>query len=231
MTRNKVLVIAAHPDDEILGCGATMAKHKHDGDEVSVVILAEGLTSRDEYRDRSTRSKDLSELGAAAYKANEILGVDSVTLEEFADNRMDSVDRLEIIKKVEFLLDKYRPDVVYTHHIGDVNIDHRRIHEAVLTACRPIPGNHRVNHLLYFEVPSSTEWMTPGSAPHFAPNWFVDVSDTLELKLKALEAYHTEMREWPHTRSIKAVDHLARWRGATISRDAAEAFVLGRTML
>jgi LmbE family N-acetylglucosaminyl deacetylase len=108
-----------------------------------------------------------------------------------------------------------------------MNIDHRVIHDAVNTACRSTPG-HPVRTLLYFEVPSSTEWQIPGSAPVFAPTWFVDISATLDAKLAALHEYQTEMRDWPHPRSYKAVEYLARWRGATIGADAAESFILGR---
>lgn len=226
----KILVIAAHPDDEVLGCGATIARHTKIGDEVHVVILAEGVTSRDESRDLKSRKSDLSELSKAAHSANKILGVKSLTLHDFPDNRMDSLDRLEVIKVVERFIDKYRPETVYTHHAGDVNVDHRIIHEAVVTVCRPTPSQP-VKTLLFFEIPSSTEWQTPGSAAWFMPNWFVDVSSTMDAKLRALKAYRSEMRPWPHARSIEAVTHLAKWRGASIGTEAAEAFVLGRNII
>ncbi|MEK4711612.1 PIG-L deacetylase family protein [Sporosarcina sp. FSL K6-5500] len=226
-----ILVIAAHPDDEVLGCGGTMARHAAMGDNIHSAILAEGLTSRDKERNREFHSEEFMILQSAAQKANDILGVKQLKLFDFPDNRMDSMDRLDIVKVVEGLINELKPDIIYTHHIGDVNIDHRRIHEAVLTAVRPIPGNHHVEELLYFETASSTEWMTAGSAPPFIPNWYVDIEKTLELKLKALEAYAYEMREWPHARSIKALDYLAKWRGANIGVEAAEAFMLGRKII
>lgn len=226
----KVLVFAAHPDDEVLGCGATIAKHVMLGDEVHVVILAEGATSRDEKRDRGQRRSDLSELAEAAHKAKEILGVASLVLHDFPDNRMDSVDLLDVVKTIESHIDKVRPEIVYTHHGGDVNIDHRCIHEAVITACRPQPLQ-LVKTLLFFEIPSSTEWQVPGSAPPFTPNWFVDVSATLSTKQTALQVYSAEMRPWPHSRSIEAVEHLARWRGGSVGVEAAEAFVVGRNLV
>jgi LmbE family N-acetylglucosaminyl deacetylase len=136
---------------------------------------------------------------------------------------------LEITQAVEMLIAKYQPDMVFSHHAGDVNIDHRRLHDAVVTACRPQKG-HPVKTLLCFEVPSSTEWQLPGSAPFFAPNWFVDISATVERKLAALDAYTAELRPWPHPRSLKGVEHLARWRGATVGFNAAEAFMLGRQL-
>lgn len=227
----KVIVIAAHPDDEVLGCGGTMARHVIQGDEVKSIILAEGITSRDLTRNRDIHNQEFEILHKAALKANEILGVNNVQLLDFPDNRMDGLDLLDIVKKVEEIINEYKPDVIYTHHIGDVNIDHQQIHRAVLTAVRPIPGNHRVQDLLFFETASSTEWMTRGSAPSFQPDWYVNISETLDKKLKALEAYEYEMRDWPHARSIKALEHLSRWRGSNIGVEAAEAFMLGRKII
>jgi LmbE family N-acetylglucosaminyl deacetylase len=134
-----VLVIAAHPDDEVLGCGATMAKHARQGDVVHILILAEGATSRATNRDRSQWKSEISELAKAAYKAGDILGAKSVTLRDFPDNRMDSCELLDVVKTIEQAIAQHRPEVIYTHHAGDVNVDHRRIHEAVVTACRPVP--------------------------------------------------------------------------------------------
>lgn len=228
---NTVLVIAAHPDDEILGCGGAMARHAGEGDSVYVVILAEGITSRDKVRSRDQRKSELSELAEAAQEANGILGVEHTVLDNFPDNRMDSCDRLDIVKAVEAYIDRFQPDILYTHHIGDVNIDHRRIHEAVVTACRPMPDKKLPHTLLFFEVQSSTEWQPPGSAVPFVPNWYIDISDTLNKKLKALKSYKQEMRPFPHARSIDAVKHQARWRGANIGVNAAEAFILGRKLI
>lgn len=221
-----VLVIAAHPDDEILGCGGTIARHVNNGDNVSVVIMAQGITSRNE-GDTSEQEKAINALTETAKKANACLGVTELCFLGLPDNQMDTVSRLNITQHVERLIETYRPECVYTHHSGDVNVDHRRVHEAVVTACRPQP-DRSVKRLLFFEVPSSTEWQPPGSAPAFNPNWFNDISTTLPTKLKALEVYECEMREWPHSRSVKALAHLAHWRGATVGVDAAEAFMLGR---
>jgi LmbE family N-acetylglucosaminyl deacetylase len=225
----QILIIAAHPDDEVLGCGGTIVKHLQNGDEVHVVILAEGVTSRDKVRERESRAGELSQLARAAQGAGRILGVQSVELYDFPDNRMDSVDLLDVVKVVETAVDRYKPDTVYTHHAGDVNIDHRIVHQAVVTACRPLPGQW-VKTLLFFEVPSSSEWQTPGSAPAFAPSYFVDISNCLDKKLQALETYESEMRSWPHPRSLAAVEHLARWRGSMVGVEAAEGFVLGRKL-
>ena len=224
-----ILVIAAHPDDEVLGCGASMAKWGSQGDQVHVLILAEGATSRSVMRSRQEHVEELSALGKAAQKAGEILGVASVTLMEFPDNRMDSVDRLEIVKAIENFVERYRPHTVVTHHAGDVNIDHRLTHEAVFTACRPQPTNP-VKRLLAFEVPSSTEWTPSGSLPPFTPQHFEDISKTLPHKLRALDEYNSEMRSWPHPRSFQAVEHLARLRGASVGCEAAEAYMVMRSI-
>jgi len=218
----KLLVVAAHPDDEVLGCGGAIAHFTQQGVTTTVLFLADGVAAR--------ANADVAELErrqAAAHTAAECLGIQSVSLGQLPDNRLDTVDLLSIVKIVEAAIAQHHPDTVLTHHAGDVNIDHQRVHQAVVTACRPQP-DHCVKTLLFFEVPSSTEWQTPGSAPAFLPNWFVDISDTLPRKLEALSAYEDELRPAPHPRSLASIKALARWRGATIGVDAAEAFMLGR---
>lgn len=222
-----ILILAAHPDDEVLGCGGTIAKLADEGAIVHVVFLADGVFSR--VGEQKAQQLELTARRAAAQKACKILGVKSVSFGDFPDNRMDIIPLLDITQTVEALIAKHQPEMVFTHHAGDVNIDHRRLHEAVVTACRPQSG-HPVKTLLCFEVPSSTEWQLSGSAPAFTPNWFVDISATLECKLAALEVYSAELRAWPHPRSRQGIEHLAHWRGATVGVDAAEAFMLGRQL-
>ena len=229
MNMNSVLVVAAHPDDEVLGCGGTIAKHVDMGDEVNVLLVAEGATSRAPIRDRDADKFQLSELSKAAKKASDILGVSNLSILELPDNRLDSMDRLDLIKIVESYIVKFRSSIIYCHHSGDVNVDHRRVHEAVVTASRPSPGQI-VKSLFSFEVQSSTEWQPPGSSFPFQPNYFVDISDQWERKKAALVAYTDEMRPWPHSRSIEAVEYLARWRGAQLGVHAAEAFCLMRSL-
>ena len=224
-----ILVVAAHPDDEVLGCGASIAKWTEAGNEVHVLILAEGATSRDAVRNPGNRIEELSALAKAAHSSGDLLGVTSVRLLNFPDNRMDSVDRLEVIKIVEEQIELIKPETIVTHHSGDINIDHQITHQAVVTACRPQP-RESVRRLLSFEVPSSTEWQPPSSALAFQPNWFEDVSGTINRKLQALEVYFAEMRPWPHSRSLQAVEHLARWRGSSVGYEAAEAFMLLREL-
>ena len=225
-----ILFVAAHPDDEVLGCGGTIARHADAGDQVQVLIVAEGATSRQLQRNRNQATGELSALAQAAQRAGAILGSQGVDLLDLPDNRLDSLDRLDLIKQIEQRIARHQPQVVYVHHAGDVNVDHRLLHEAVVTACRPTP-RQPVQRLLSFEVASSTEWQPPGSAPPFQPNWFVDISAQWPRKREALAAYASEMRPWPHARSLEALEHLARWRGAQVGVEAAEAFCLLRQLL
>lgn len=220
-----LLVLAAHPDDEVLGCGGTIAKLADSGVAVNIAFLADGVLSR--HVGQSAHQYELGIRREAAARACEILGATTVSFGDFPDNRMDTVPLIDIVQMIEALLIKHQPDAVFTHHAGDLNVDHRRVHEATVTACRPQTGRP-VKTLLSYEVPSSTEWQLPGSAPQFAPAWFVDISTTLTRKLAALEAYAAELRPWPHPRSRRAIEDLAHWRGASVGVEAAEGFMLGR---
>ena len=225
----RIAVIAAHPDDEILGCGGTIARHVAAGAAVNVLIVAEGATSRTPQRQKEEHVTGLQQLAGSAHAAHAIVGTSQLTLLDLPHNRLDSVDFLDIVKAVETFIRATDPDTVYTHFPHDLNIDHRLVSEAVQTACRPQPGSG-IRRILFFEVASSTEWRMAGSATSFAPNHFVDIEATLAKKLEALAAYSQEMRPWPHARSIQAAEHLARWRGASVGMAAVEAFVIGRQL-
>ena len=219
------LVVAAHPDDEALGAGGTVAKWSDAGVIAHVAFLADGTGART-VADQDAEAV-LAARRTAADRALKGLGVTDVHYDDLPDNALDSLPLLEVTQRVEALIDRYQPQTVLTHHAGDLNVDHRIVHQAVMTACRPQAG-HPVHRILCFEVASSTEWQPPGSGAPFSPNVFVDISATLEQKLDALRAYSMEMRDWPHPRSLQGVEHLARWRGATVGVEAAEAFVLAR---
>ena len=222
-----ILVVVAHPDDEVLGCGASIAKWTASGSMVHILIMAEGSTSRDLVGNRETKSEELLLLEKSAHQVGSILGAVSVKLLGLPDNRMESLDRLDVIKAIEAEIERIKPHTVVTHHAGDLNIDHRITHEAVVTACRPQPG-HSVRLLLTFEVMSSTEWQPTGSNIAFQPNWFENVAETFDYKIKALEFYKSEMREWPHPRSLKNIEYVAQCRGSTIGCEFAEGFMLLR---
>ena len=201
-----------------------------DGRAVHIFLMADGETSRIPRSQQNVIQDKLAAREAAAKAACEIMGCASVETLTLPDNRMDGLDLLDVVQHIETFLQNCQPLTVLTHHAGDVNIDHRVVHDAVIAACRP-QIDHSVKELLFFEVPSSTEWRPPTSAESFQPNWFMDISATLDVKLEALEAYHAELKPFPHPRSLKAVTALAQWRGATVGVDAAEAFILGRKLV
>lgn len=224
---HKVLVVAAHPDDEVLGCGGTIVKHTSNGDIVRIMIMAEGITSRDDTRDPGSHSDDLSALHAQSLNAAELMGVSKIKQCGFPDNRMDHIDLLDVVKEIEREIAEFQPDTVYTHHNGDVNIDHQVTHRAVVTACRALPGCS-IRTLLFFETLSSTEWQMQTAEKAFMPNWYVDIGDFLEKKLETLHCYESEMRSYPHPRSYENTKNLAAYRGMIIGCNYAEAFSLGR---
>jgi LmbE family N-acetylglucosaminyl deacetylase len=224
MSRN-ILIIAAHPDDEILGCGATMAKCAIEyGDDVRVLFIADGVGSRD--KDFTHNLKNRHE---AAHKALSILKAKPISFLDLPDNQLDKIPLLEIVKKIENVVQSFQPQIIYTHHFGDLNIDHAIVHRAVMTACRPLPSQHYLKEIYAFEVLSATEWALGQN--HFVPNLFVDVNPYWDLKLQSLEFYNEEMREFPHTRSFQNMEALATYRGATHGLKKAEAFVLLRKIV
>ena len=221
-----ILVVAAHPDDEVLGCGGAIALAARAGQRVFIAILGEGITSRYAAPAAADR-RELSSLHDASRAVADLLGAEDVFQEGFPDNRFDTVPLLDIVKVIEKLIAQTGADVVYTQHGGDVNVDHERLYRAVLAATRPQPGNP-VRELYAYEVASSTEWAFQRFAPAFRPNVFVDISSTLEIKIQAMERYESEARPFPHPRSPEALRAQARRWGATVGVEAAEAFELIR---
>ena len=217
--------MAAHPDDEVLGCGGTIHHLAQSGAVVNIVFLSDGVSSRDDIA--GSDQIELTRRKQSAIEASKVLGANTPTFHDLPDNRLDTVPLLSVVKLIENEIKKYDPDTVLTHFGNDLNIDHRIASEAVVVACRP-QNSSPVKRVLFFEIPSSTEWQMENGQPTFSPNYFVDIDDHLEFKLRALRCYSMELRTWPHSRSIEAVEHLCRWRGASVGTTAAEAFVLGR---
>ena len=220
-----ILIVAAHPDDEVLGCGGTIAKLTSAGNKVIVAFLCDGEKSRKGINKKNIKKK-IIDRKKAAQKACSILGAEKPFFNDFPDNKLDSLPILKVVQSIENLIDKFSPDTIFTHFAGDLNVDHSIINKAVITACRPQPQS-KVKEILFFEIPSSSEWYFSNDAAHFRPNWFEDISDFIEVKLKALECYGKEVKKWPHPRSIKGVEYLARYRGSIVGYSAAEAFILG----
>jgi LmbE family N-acetylglucosaminyl deacetylase len=216
-----VLVVAAHPDDEVLGCGGSVARHADLGAEVDVLFLSDGVSARG-----SGDSQEIDARSQAAIRAAEILGANRPQFLGYPDNRLDDVPLLDVVQSIEAVLARKRYQLIYTHSSADLNIDHQLTARAVVTASRPLPGQS-VSAVLSFEVLSSSEWNF--GAETVAPfNVVIDVAAQLHRKIEALEAYATEMREPPHPRSYENVRSLARTRGATHGFEAGEAFSLVR---
>lgn len=229
LTNKRIMLIVAHPDDELLGLGATMNKliQQH-GVEVHVVILGEGITSRSDNRDPEHWRNELAIHQANIKAAQEAIGYHCVSTHSLPDNRFDTVALLDIIKIIEMEKQKFSPEVIFTHHGGDVNIDHQRCFEAVITACRPM-STECVKTIITFETPSGTEWRSPTDPRQFLPNLFICVSeDNLNAKIKGMESYEFEKRAYPHPRSPEALKIQAQRWGVAIGRPFAEAFVLVR---
>jgi len=211
-----ILVITAHPDDEIIGCGGSMAKFVKNKDKVYVLILGHGIDSRQ----NKNADKQMQKLREACLKANKIMGVEEVFIHDFPDQRFDTVPILDIIKKIEEIKSKVNPEIVFTHSRHDLNKDHRTTYEAVITAFRPLSGES-CKEIYSFEVLSSTEWNCPIG---FSPNVFVDISKTIHLKNTALECYSSEMRDRDHPRNISNLVYNCKLWGVKNGLGFAEAF-------
>lgn len=224
---SNILVVAAHPDDEILGVGGSVARHVANGDKVYAIILGEGQTSRGEHREDI--SKEVVEsLHKNTMESAKAVGYSDIFFADFPDNRFDQVDLLDIVKAVEHKIRELKPDIIYTHYSGDLNIDHQYTARAVLTATRPI-GDYCVKEVYAFETLSSSEWNFDYSAqPAFCPNVFVDITDYYDKKEQAMNCYVSELCEFPHPRSLTGMDVLSRTRGMAAGMQRAEAFMLVR---
>jgi len=221
-----ILVIAAHPDDEVLGCGGTIARLIKEGFEVYTLILGEGITSRDDMRDRKRREEEITELKGEAKEANKILGVKEVFFYDFPDNRFDTVPFLDIVKVVEKVKNSINPEIIFTHYEMDLNVDHQITYRAVITATRPLK-EESVKEIYSFEIPSSTEWRYP---LNFSPDVFFDISTTIDIKIRALEKYKTELKKYPHPRSLEGVKLIAKNWGIKVGLEYAEAFKVVRIL-
>ena len=215
---NKVLIIVAHSDDETIGMGGTIKKHSLNGDKVFAISMTDGISSR-----KNTTEKNITERLAASKKASGILKFEWVERFSFLDNELDTYSLLTIVKAIEEIKNTINPDIVYTHSNSDLNIDHRVVLNAVLTAFRPQPKED-CREIRLFEILSSTDYGHEILSGTFQPNLFIDINSIWAAKYDALIAYGSEIKDYPHTRSIKSIENLAKRRGNQVGLRMAEAF-------
>jgi LmbE family N-acetylglucosaminyl deacetylase len=220
----RVLVIVAHPDDDVLGMGGTLLRHSKKGDTIKIIYLATGITARlQESNSKVKTSKEISKLRDNTKQSCKILGVKNYSFYDFPDNEMDTIPLLKITKIVENEINLFNPDRIYTSHFGDLNIDHKLVYQACLTACRPI--HVKTPELITFEILSSSEWNYPTS---FQPNYFVDISSFIEDKCNAMKCFKNEIRKFPHPRSVEGIKISAKKWGTVCGKKNAEAFQIIR---
>ena len=220
MFEKKILVVAAHPDDEVLGCGGTLNQNKNK--IIQILFLSDGVSSRGENLNNEIKSRKNS-----AIKFSKTISKLKPIFLNFPDNSFDRVKFLDIVQEIEKVIQKFKPDTILTHSSSDLNIDHQITHKAVMTACRPQP-NFCVKEIYSFETLSATHWQSPSMKNVFNPNYFVGVSDFMDKKIKALQCYDNEMREAPHARSYESVENLSKFRGSLVGVKNAEAFCVER---
>lgn len=219
----RVLVIAPHPDDEVLGCGGTIVKHASEGDEVYLCIVTKAYPpewSEDEIRERRDE----------VLRVNKILGVKKTCFLDLPTVKLDTIPQKELNEVIAQVTNKVHPEIVYIPHGGDVNRDHGLVFDAMMVAARPKPGSV-IKKVICYETLSETEWAAPFPENAFMPNVYIDISGVLETKLKAMAEYKSELREFPHPRSLEAISALAKVRGTVVGVEAAEAFMLVREIL
>ena len=228
LKKDKILVVAAHPDDEVLGCGATLLKYQKKGAVIEALFIADGVSSRETKINKKHFLNELKNRRADCLRSNKKIGIKKSIFLNFKDNQLDSYPILKIIKKIEKKIKLFKPTIIFTHFYNDLNVDHQIVNKATVTACRPQGAKTFPKKLFFFEIPSSTEWQIKRNKELFNPNWFEDVTKTINYKIRALKEYKKEIRNWPHPRSERGVKALAEWRGATSGDEAAEAFILAR---
>lgn len=216
----RVLVIAPHPDDEVLGCGGTIAKHSMKGDEVHLCIITEGYTP--DWSEEYLKNRPLE-----IEKSSKILGIKKVHFLKYPTAKLDTIPQKELNDSLSEIINKIKPAIMYIPHYTDIHQDHPIIFRSALIAARPKKDCH-VRKILSYETLSETEW---GYPRHFRPNLYVDISDTIELKIKAMRAYGSELKEFPHPRSLEGIKTLAKKRGSEVGLKYAEAFEVIREIM
>ncbi len=224
----RVLVIAAHPDDEVLGMGGTIAKLVKEGCVVDVLIVTDGSSSQ--YRDSDHLAEIIESKKIETRNCADVLGVRDIYYGGLPDMKLDCTPHIDINQSVEKVVDKVHPDMVFTHFWGDVNRDHQEVYKSTLVAVRPVMGQV-VKELYCYRVPSSTEWTPNKADTMFMPNCFVDIEQYAEQKCKAFACYSTELREYPHPRSVQYLQESDKAAGLRVGMLAAEEFIILRKLV
>ena len=216
----KILIIAPHPDDEVLGCGGTVAKHSKRGDEVYLCIVTKAYTPDWSEEFLKNRPKEIE-------KSNKILGIKKTYFLDYLTVKLDTIPQKELNEAISKVVNEVNPDILYIPHKGDLNKDHRLVFESSLVATRP--ANHKIKRISSYETLSETEWGQP--IEPFIPNVYVNISETFEIKIEAMKAYESELKQYPHPRSLEIVEALAKKRGSEVGVKFAEAFMLVREIV
>jgi len=222
---NRILVIAPHADDEIIGCGATIAKHIDDGDDVFIVIATNAAYGAPEFYTEDA----VQIVRKEALNAHKLLGVKETLFLDFPAPALNAYPEYKISLKISSIIDKYKPSFLYIPHPGDIHQDHKAIYRASLVSARP-QGNIKICNIYCYETLSETEW-TPMQEKPFVPNHYVNVTDYFNKKIEAMNCYKSQIKDFPHTRSIESFESLAKFRGSTIGVHKAEAFEVERQMI
>ncbi len=223
--KKKILIIAAHPDDETIGCGGTIARHANNGDEVGVITLTDGVKSRN-----NSNNEDADHRNKAAKNALKCLNANWLASGDFPDNQMDSVPLIDVIKFIESYKKSFYPDIIYVHSPSDLNIDHRIAASATLTAYRPQPSE-TYSEIRFYEVSSSTDYNVRQLERKFAPNLYINIDNFWKDKLEALSHYDIEIHDKPHSRSYEKIKSLAEFRGSESGMQLSEAFEVVRRII
>lgn len=219
---SRILVVCAHPDDEVFGLGGTLLLHSKNGSEIFVLIFSDGESSRNISKNIIEKRQN------QAREACKKIGIKKLKFLNYPDQKLDTIPLVELSKQIETVIQEFRPDVVFTHHFGDVNQDHTKVFEATLIATRPIPSIN-ISKVICFEIPSSSEW---GSYDRkFNPNLFIDIENELNQKLNILNIYKNEIRKFPHPRSLKSIKSRAQVWGSQVGCKYAEAFFILREII
>lgn len=223
----KILVIAAHPDDEVYGMGGTIAKLSSLGYEVYLMIVTDGSSSQ--YKDRENLAEIIEIKKQETLASSSLLGIKEIFYGELPDMQLDSVPHIVVNKAIENIVRRIQPTIVFTHFWGDVNQDHREVFKSTMVATRPVFGQV-VKKVYCYNVPSSTEWAPQIPQYAYNPTNFVDIESFRDVKRMAIEAYKTEIREYPHPRSVEYVNTADKYMGLSCGLNSAEGFIVIRDL-